>query len=46
MADAPRPDDETIRARQRSSARVTAWLLTAFIVLVFLITIAKILVNR
>lgn len=46
MAEDPSPDDETIRARQRSSARVTAWLLTSFIVLVFLVTIAKILVNR
>lgn len=41
------PDQENeIRKRQRSSANVTALLLGAFVVLVFAITIAKMLVNR
>ncbi|MBY8828192.1 hypothetical protein [Hephaestia mangrovi] len=40
---APSPDDEDlIRARQRSRARVTALLLGALVVLFFLISIAKI----
>jgi len=39
----PSPDDEDlIRARQRSRARVTALLLGALVVLFFLISIAKI----
>ncbi len=38
----PRPDDEVVRARQRSSARITAWLLGGFALLLFLITLAKI----
>jgi len=46
MTDAPRPEDEIVRARQKSGARVTAWVLGAFIVLVFLITIAKMMVNQ
>ena len=36
-----RPEDELIRARQRDRARIMAWLLGAFVVLLFLITIAK-----
>ena len=41
------PDnDDLVRARQRSNARVTALALAAFVVLVFAITIAKMLVNR
>ena len=35
------PEDEVIRARQRARARLTAWLLGAFVILMFLITIAK-----
>lgn len=46
MADPPRPEQELIRQRQRSGARATAWVLVAFVVLVFLITIARILGNR
>ena len=46
MADPPRPEQELIRQRQRSGARATAWVLTAFVLLVFGITIAKLLVNR
>jgi hypothetical protein len=36
-----RPEDEIIRKRQRERARVMAILLGAFVVLMFLITIAK-----
>ena len=46
MTDAPRPEDEIVRARQRSGAKVTAILLVTFVILVFAITIAKMLVNR
>ena len=35
------PEDEVIRARQRARAWLTAWLLGAFVILMFLITIAK-----
>lgn len=41
------PDlDDLRRKRQRSNARVTALVLGAFALLVFAITIAKMLVNR
>ena len=36
------PEEEVIRARQRDRARIMAWLLGAFVVLLFLITIAKV----
>ena len=36
-----RQEDELIRARQRERARLMAWLLGAFVILMFLITIAK-----
>jgi hypothetical protein len=36
-----RHEDEVIRKRQRERARVTAWLLGAFVVLMFFITLAK-----
>ena len=36
-----RAEEEVIRKRQRDRARVTALLLGAFVVLLFLITIAK-----
>ena len=35
-------EDEVVRKRQRERARLMAWLLGAFVVLMFLITIAKI----
>ena len=35
------PEDEVIRKRQRERAKITALLLVAFVVLLFLITIAK-----
>jgi hypothetical protein len=38
-------EDEVIRSRQRDRARITAWLLGAFVVLLFFITIAKTGVN-
>jgi len=41
----PVPEDE-IRRRQRERARVMAWLLGAFVVLLFFITIAKMTVNQ
>ncbi len=34
-------DDDLVRARQRSRAKITAILLLAFVVLMFAITIAK-----
>ena len=40
-----RPEDEVVR-RQRERARLMAWLLGGFVVLMFLITIAKIGLNR
>jgi len=41
----PLPEDELVR-RQRERAKVMAWLLGAFVVLLFLITIAKIGLNK
>jgi hypothetical protein len=46
----PRPalsdsEAELVRKRQRERARITAWLLGGFVVLVFFITIAKTGVN-
>ena len=35
-----RPEDEVVR-RQRARARVMAWLLGAFVILLFFITMAK-----
>lgn len=40
--DEPEPEADIIRARQREGARITAWLLVGFCLLLFLITIAKI----
>ena len=41
-----RPDDELVRARQRERARLMGWLLGAFVILMFLITIAKMGLNQ
>lgn len=41
-----RPEDELIRARQRQRARLMAWLLGAFVVLMFFITLAKVGAGR
>ena len=41
-----RPEDELIRARQRERARLMGWLLGAFVILMFLITIAKMGLNQ
>ena len=38
----PRPDDDAIRARQRSRARVLGIILGAMVVLIFAISIVKI----
>jgi hypothetical protein len=40
-----RPEDEVVR-RQRERAKLMAWLLGAFVVLLFLITVAKIGLNK
>lgn len=42
----PRPDERLVRERQRSGAQVTALLLGGFVLLVFLVTIAKMTVNQ
>ena len=41
----PTPEDELVK-RQRDRARIMAWLLGAFVILLFLITIAKIGLHR
>ena len=41
----PLPEDERVK-RQRERARLMAWLLGAFVVLLFLITVAKIGLQR
>ena len=41
-----RPEDEVVRARQKERARIMAWLLGAFVLLIFFITMAKIGLNR
>ncbi len=40
-----RPEDEVVK-RQRERARLMAWLLGGFVVLLFLVTVAKIGLNR
>jgi len=40
-----RLEDEVIRKRQRDRARIMAWLLGGFVVLLFFITIAKTGIN-
>jgi hypothetical protein len=40
----PRLEDEIIR-RQRERAKITAWLLGAFVILLFFITMAKTGIN-
>jgi hypothetical protein len=39
------PEEEMVR-RQRDRARIMAWLLGAFVVLLFLVTMAKVGLNR
>ena len=41
LGEEPRAEDEVVRARQKARARIMAWLLVGFVVLLFLITIAK-----
>ena len=38
-------EDEVVK-RQRDRARLTAWLLGGFVILLFLVTVAKIGLNR
>ena len=45
-AELPRPDDAVIRSAQRRGAKITAWLLAAFVILTFAITIAKLSVAQ
>jgi len=40
----PHPEDEVLK-RQRDRARLMAWLLGGFVILLFLITVAKIGLN-
>jgi len=42
VGEEPQPEEEIIRARQRARARITAWLLGGFVILIFFITLAKI----
>ena len=42
VGEEPRPEQEIVRARQRERAKIMAWLLGAFVILLFLITLAKI----
>jgi L-asparagine transporter-like permease len=42
----PKPEQEIIRARQRDRARITAWLLGGFVVLMFLIAMAKVAAGK
>ena len=46
VGEEPKPEEEIIRARQRERARIMAWLLGGFVVLLFLITLAKISTGR
>ena len=46
MAEYPRHEEELIRKRQRSGARMTAWILGIWFVLIFAITIAKLTVSQ
>jgi hypothetical protein len=42
----PKPEAEVIRARQRGRARIMAWLLAGFVLLLFLITLTKIATGK
>ncbi len=39
-------DEETVRAKQRARAVLMAWLMGAFAILMFAISIAKMTINR
>ena len=41
VGEEPKPEEELIRARQHARARIMAWLLGGFVLLLFLITVAK-----
>ena len=42
----PESETEVVRARQRAGARIMAWMLGGFAILLFLITLAKIGTGR
>ena len=42
VGEEPEAESEVIRARQHARARIMAWLLGAFVVLLFFLTLAKI----
>jgi hypothetical protein len=46
VGEEPQPEAELIRARQQARARIMAWLLGGFVLLLFLITLAKIATGR
>lgn len=46
VGEEPTPEQEIIRARQRDQARITAWLLGGFVVLMFLIAVAKVATGK
>jgi hypothetical protein len=46
VGEEPQPEAELIRARQRARARIMAWLLGAFVLLLFLITLAKMAIRK
>lgn len=46
VGEEPRPEQELIRARQRDRARITAWLLGGFVILMFLIAVAKVATGK
>ena len=39
------PNEDIVRSRQKERSRIMGWLLGAFVVLIFLITIAKMGLN-
>ena len=46
VGEEPKPEQEIIRARQRDQARITACLLGGFVVLMFLIAVAKVATGK
>jgi hypothetical protein len=46
VGEEPKPEEEIIRARQRERARITAWLLGGFVILMFLIAVAKVATGK
>jgi hypothetical protein len=46
VGEEPKPAEEIIRARRRERARITAWLLGGFVILMFLIAVAKVATGK